>query len=341
MAGQKGWNQYGVLKMMVTVLVVLGHVTILYGGAGVVIPRNGSHLLGELAWYIYSFHMPLFMISSGLVYGVCIGRPGRYQQVWPTIAQKIKRLLVPYFLFGILYVAPVMVLLHFTQQGFWQYCWEGIFLSSNARHLWFLPTLFHIFVAAALLHKLPLRGWGWTVAGFAGLIWLAWQAPYVENVFQIGQSCYYGLFFYMGVVLHRHIDVVNRLLGKFPLLWLALGATTVALYPWEGFAVKIIRALVAALFFLGLADRLSHTRWLDNPVADILDRDGFGIYLFHPMIIYVLFYWLGQRDIHAWLLAALVTAVTFPLSALFTEGLRALGLGWAMGEDVGRRKRVP
>lgn len=339
MAGQRAWNPYAVLKMMVTVLVVLGHVTIFYGGAGVITPRNGSHLLGEIAWYIYSFHMPLYMLASGLVYGVCLEKPGRYQQVWPTITQKIKRLLVPYFLFGILYVAPVMVLLGFTQQSFGVYCWEGIVLSLNARHLWFLPALFLIFVAAALLHKLPLRGWGWTVVGFGALVWLAWLAPYVKNYFQVAQSCYYGIFFYMGVVLHRHREEVMGFLHRHWLLWLILGAATVALYPWEGFTVKIVRALVAALFFLGLAERLCRTKWLNHPVADLLDRDGFGIYLFHPMILYGVFYWLGPKDIHAWLLAAGATVVAFVLSTLCTEGLRALGLGWMMGENFPTRKK--
>lgn len=44
----------------------------MYTGTGVVIPYNASDGLNHLTNIIYSFHMPLYMSVSGMVYALCI-----------------------------------------------------------------------------------------------------------------------------------------------------------------------------------------------------------------------------------------------------------------------------
>ena len=107
----------------------------MYTGTGVVIPYNASDGLNHLTNIIYSFHMPLYMSVSGMVYALCIHDYQKYQDTAQFLKNKAVRLLIPYLFFGICYVAPVMCLLGFTDQSYLHYCWDGIVLAHNNRHL--------------------------------------------------------------------------------------------------------------------------------------------------------------------------------------------------------------
>ena len=61
-------------------------------------------------------------------------------------------------------------------------------------------------------------------------------------------------------------------------------------------------------------------------------KNGFGIYLFHPMIIYVLYVWLGQRDIQPWVLCIGIAAAAYLASDYLTRLLRRCRLGVLIGE---------
>ena len=72
-------NHYDAIKFVATFLVVLAHASRMYTGTGVVIPCNASDGLDHLTNIIYSFHMPLYMSVSGMVYALCIHDYQKYQ----------------------------------------------------------------------------------------------------------------------------------------------------------------------------------------------------------------------------------------------------------------------
>lgn len=72
-------NHYDAIKFVATFLVVLAHASRMYTGTGVVIPYNASDGLNHLTNIIYSFHMPLYMSVSGMVYALCIHDYQKYQ----------------------------------------------------------------------------------------------------------------------------------------------------------------------------------------------------------------------------------------------------------------------
>ena len=120
-------NHYDAIKFVATFLVVLAHASRMYTGTGVVIPYNASDGLNHLTNIIYSFHMPLYMSVSGMVYALCIHDYQKYQDTARFLKNKAVRLLIPYLFFGICYVAPVMCLLGFTDQSYLRYCWDALF----------------------------------------------------------------------------------------------------------------------------------------------------------------------------------------------------------------------
>lgn len=58
-------NEWDVLKCLATLLVVIGHIVILYKQGGS-FPAMENRYLAMLADVIYLFHMPLFVTISGL-----------------------------------------------------------------------------------------------------------------------------------------------------------------------------------------------------------------------------------------------------------------------------------
>jgi len=110
------------------------------------------HFLYFLRFYIYSFHMPLFMFISGYLF--CYTTRSRAGIPYPDFVwKKIKRLLVPYFMLTAI-AFPEKVLLakyawRHTTFDFNLFAHGLIYPLSNINFFfWFLPTLFIIFLAA-------------------------------------------------------------------------------------------------------------------------------------------------------------------------------------------------
>jgi len=70
----------------------------------------------------------------------------------------------------------------------------------------------------------------------------------------------------------------------------------------------------------------------DSVCIQYLNKNGFGIYLFHPMIIYVLYYYLGKYNVNPIVLCLGITVISYCLSIALTELLRRIKLKILIGE---------
>ena len=194
----------------------------MYTGTGVVIPYNASDGLNHLTNIIYSFHMPLYMSVSGMVYALCIHDYQKYQDTARFLKNKAVRLLIPYVFFGICYVAPVMCLLGFTDQSYLRYCWDGIVLAHNNRHLWYILALFEVFVVcgavkAVVENVMPhgshagrkiLRHPIVCVLTVALLLAVSHESGRAPYFFSLSSCAFYLIFFYFGYCFHTQYDTV-------------------------------------------------------------------------------------------------------------------------------------
>lgn len=87
-------DEVDLLRGTAAVLMVLGHSFIQYP-----VDISSEPVCAALGHFIYTFHMELFFVLAGFVY--------RCRSYKPFIIKKVKRLLVPYFLFG-----SIFALLH-------------------------------------------------------------------------------------------------------------------------------------------------------------------------------------------------------------------------------------
>lgn len=331
---------YDLLKVITTLFVVFAHITRMYTGAGIINPINGSIILNYVTKVIYSFHMPLFIFISGAIYYYIKQEKGRYNDTKKFIVNKTKRLMLPYIVFGVFYVAPIMTYFQFTKDNFFIYTVKGILLSLDSKHLWYLFALFNIYMVVYFtekyVNKLP------KVFTIIGLYIIHILSPRLPNILQINTTGTYLIYFYLGYLFQANKDSIKikfKFNMKTLIVFLILNLTTLYLtlnLNTKGFIIATI-TLISAIFGIlasySLINILSRTRILDLKIYKILIRDSFGIYLFHPMIIYVLFFYLGGKNINPFLLTGLVFIVTIILSEIFIVFIRTFGLGIIIGEN--------
>ena len=123
-------------------LVVLGHVI----GLGEM-TFAGSDVVFK---YIYSFHMALFFVISGLVLGHSfLGKTITQSDIKHRIRSRIQRLLIPYFVWSFIYfLLDVSTLKDLSVVKEWIYC---IFTFRGRAPVWFLGALFWAEICVILI----------------------------------------------------------------------------------------------------------------------------------------------------------------------------------------------
>ena len=95
------------LKGILIFLVVLGHVV---GGGYHIAGESSQPILSFIFKVIYLFHMPAFFFLSGFTFADSNG--------WQWYARRIKRLIVPYFTFGIVSIVIYLLMFNVSSRAF-------------------------------------------------------------------------------------------------------------------------------------------------------------------------------------------------------------------------------
>lgn len=154
-------SMYDWLRLIATVLVVIGHSRYISmdatnGGVHYVMPEFTNpafysyiiSFFGLMVSYIYSFHMPLFFFLSGAVLRL---KPLKSYDEF--CKDKVKRLILPYFAVGFLFMLPVKYLADFyTKEGL-HLAYRNFYNGSDSGHLWFLTALFWCMIVFVALIK--------------------------------------------------------------------------------------------------------------------------------------------------------------------------------------------
>lgn len=152
-------NEYNLMKVIAIILVVIGHSTYLkISGVdyseffGQTLQVSFGKNIQTVVNIIYIFHMALFFAVSGSVYYIQKNKLNKYKNAKELIINKMKRLMIPYILVGILYVIPIKLISRFYSTN---YVPNAIFydMMNGIGHLWFLFALFWIFILFYVLEK--------------------------------------------------------------------------------------------------------------------------------------------------------------------------------------------
>ena len=125
-------------------------------------------LLEAMVVFIYTFHMPLFMLLSGACFNLSMRR---YVKFKALLQNKAKRLLVPFVYTTLLVSIPLKYFSGYYDSSsnvFHDIVLGQVLLMGNS-HLWFVFSLFWIFVFYYGLHSLRVTDKKWFLPFLVGL----------------------------------------------------------------------------------------------------------------------------------------------------------------------------
>lgn len=321
---------YDLIKIAVEILVVLQHITVMYSDHGAVAQVTSSRMLASVYSVLAVGTMPIFMCICGAVYSYCLSI-GKYKNSLRFIGGKFMRLMIPYYVFSALIVAPVVIKLGIVSWSYPEFLLYGTLMGGLTRHLWFCMSLFCIFILCAIFKRALVNGSPLIILPIVCVISYVgtlWTSPY----FQLHQTLRFTLYFYFGMLIDRYWCRFAPFLQKHALLLAAAGAAvwlSVLLSPQ---IISYFPAFGAILFVIAAASAVNTARLGSSGVYLLLKRDSFGIYLLHPMMIYLIYYFFRESTVNPYIISSLTFVAVYLASIMLTEIIRKLGLGVVIGE---------
>lgn len=252
MQGKKSIKEYDFLRAIAVLLVILGHCTYYkiktdYGGIDYGINAEQTltgMILKLITRTLYSFHMPLFIALSGCLWAVRIRNKG-IQSFRSLVKNKGRRLMVPFLLTAFFWSIPLKYL-----SGYWngsfieiiqQILLGQILMFGNFNsHLWFLQSLFFIFILAYFIEKFNCRQC--PVKFIVSLLMLSMMSRFLESrhicFLNIQSAFLYLLWFYVGFYFEHIREKANKLVDKH-IGWGLIGVFII-LYPICVFLANIL-----------------------------------------------------------------------------------------------------
>lgn len=330
-----GWID--TLKVLTMILVVMGHCSYYtiktpFGGVENLSADGGYspafRLLQFVTSAIYKFHMPLFMAVSGACFSLGVRK---YEAVGPLMRNKARRLLAPFLLVTTFVAVPLKCLggYYSRSEHILRDIVCGQYLLLGNSHLWFVVSLFYIFIVFYYLEKshVPKNFVYW--GALLGLSWLAsGMGHFLPQSFggMLGLSgmMKHLLFFATGFSAFKHWDGLKPLPAwKQALSWAGFAAMTGLCVHIRGctdvFAVKAVLRFPAdtVLALWGCANMAFLAKSADRSVAvkrsrayRFMNRHSYGLYLYSDPFNYVMIAWLVS-----WFGQSLFTDNAVPLCA--------------------------
>ena len=271
--------------------------------------------------------MPLFISVSGAVYAICRSR-GKYSTWSDLINSKWRRVLLPYFLFGLIVLFPTLILLGKMVVNI-KTITSIIYGGDNIKHLWYLYVLFEMFIITRIIEKYICKYKVFVFSVILCTTIIAYNIC-IPPIFQLNMLLRYYIYFVIGYYvgnldniefdgIYSFISLVIGLLGNYLMFQLPK-----ILFP----IVSIITALSLSFFTYSICQKLSkHTK-----LYCCINKDGMGIYLFHIVIIYILFNYNLFAQCGIYVQALLITLISIFGSIIATRLIRSFKLGFLIGE---------
>ncbi|MGP6139568.1 acyltransferase family protein [Jeotgalibaca sp. A127] len=329
------------LKVFGVLIVILGHSMILYQtNWNVFIPKVPSETINMAKNYINIFQMPLFVMISGYLFFNSHSR-GKYLSIILLIKDKAIRLLVPYFFVTLSWVIPIRLFVGYKNyKGSLLIAIKNLLTSIDVGHTWFLVMLFLVFIIFFSVINLG-KGTIFNLIIFTSFYMFSILFP---SIFQIKSSFFYLIFFYLGYLFNEYKEHLNRMLSHkvIAFLFSVNFITWVAYYllstntTYTVIIIKHILFLIsscsAIIVLYGLFSKGTFDFYFDKIITKEIDKNNFGLYLFHEPIIYLIYFYLANTLINPWLMVVICFTLSTTGSLVITNLLRKINLGLIIGE---------
>ena len=278
-------------------------------GIGIVFMVLGHSFSGDngslILTYIYSFHMPLFFIIPGIIYGSKRQSNGTFS-FYTTLKIKTRKLLIPYFSFATLTALALCIIGRKSVTEFGNYM-QRIITLQGINAMWFIPCFLIVeLIFLLLVNKFRLKYcyFFFIVIGIFAVFF-----PFIKQYFPMMQTIVIGLsLFSLGYLLEKVFSMKPK---------------------WLLFATTVVMHLVLALF----NNRVDLAYGIyGNPLLYYING-LLGTYVFIHTYWYVsklkisnIFTWLGENSLIVLCTSSLVIEILRLLDyKLFKSILPSLG----------------
>lgn len=285
------------LRSVAIILVVLGHAT-----RSIHLPNSHMYSPTITPWweikiknYIYSFHMPLFFWISGFVFYYSSIEKAKQATIISRILNKVKRLILPMYSTSFLILLPTIYFFGHIN-GSMLYQIKLFLFGYDNGHLWFLKTIFIIFVAIIPLYYLfPCDG-----KMFYALIFVVWGLLFIFKSALPGiaiSPVRYFPFFLLGCLTRKHeymFDDKNLLIYStaFFVIYLITQLINKTNIYISKDLVWYLSAFFGTYYMYFIASFLD--KYLINskswPLIKRIDKASYSIYLFHVSFLYIILF---------------------------------------------------
>lgn len=279
------------LRCLAIMIVVFGHSIIIYDPQwGLYSTTNTCESLMLIKHIINTFQMPLFLFLSGGCFGYSVHKHSycNMESIWNGIIGKIKRLLVPFIIVACFWMIPIRKLCNYLP-------WENldilqiignVILGVDSGHLWFLPTLFLIFVLGfiVLTRVKSIRAEILLLLLTFVLELASSKIPYIFFLSYVASSLYW---FCLGFVTYKHKEKFSYIRSakfKFPFLGVTSAGIILSVFLGNGVIIRLFQGMLVTLFLLNLYNITSPEKC--NKICEKISDESMGIYLLHSPLIY-------------------------------------------------------
>lgn len=329
-----------VTRGIAILLIVFGHIIV-----------HSEHLK-VLYKIIYSFHVMLFFMISGYL----VNSTYKFKEFFQ---KKFFRIIIPYFIFGLLFLIPYMLMGKIVQDDLnvsssydiWTMIKGLIYGNGNDAALkqnsalWFLPALFTISIAYYWINKLKIYKKHPYILLLIIFI-IGYASTYLKIIFPWGINTLLniGIFYYIGMIMKKEnllekiekYKYSNLIIGILCIVALILAIfvnrpVSYIEYIYGNYIIFTFVAIINSLVIIVIARKIDTNKIIEN-----LGRNTMGILIFHKIFV-VLFQkifanWLINTNwCYELLISLLILAVTLPITMICNKIMLKVA-PWTMGE---------
>ena len=311
------------IRAIAIIIVVFGHSIILYSPSwGMYNTVNKVYLFEILKQIINVVQMPIFFSLSGYLFYKTISKDNNFLNF---LKLKFNRLILPFIFTAIFWMIPMKKIINYSNYndiGMFEIL-KLVLTGKDAGHLWYLPTLFLIFLIMYFLCLfLKKRSFFEDLLIFILLLLISIISNNLNTNIYISSALFYSIYFYFGFCLFKYEDYIMNINKKIISLLLVF-LMFIPIFINNLYLNYIITMIIILSLYIIVPNKT-------NKYISSISKNSFGIYLFHSPLVYITYSYFANANP---LIVVFINFVIFgSLAFLITELLRKIKLKIFIGE---------
>ena len=311
------------IRAIAIIIVVFGHSIILYSPSwGMYNTVNKVYLFEILKQIINVVQMPIFFSLSGYLFYKTISKDNNFLNF---LKLKFNRLILPFIFTAIFWMIPMKKIINYSNYndiGMFEIL-KFVLTGKDAGHLWYLPTLFLIFLIMYFLCLfLKKRSFFEDLLIFILLLLISIISNNLNTNIYISSALFYSIYFYFGFCLFKYEDYIMNINKKIISLLLVF-LMFIPIFINNLYLNYIITMIIILSLYIIVPNKT-------NKYISSISKNSFGIYLFHSPLVYITYSYFANANP---LIVVFINFVIFgSLAFLITELLRKIKLKIFIGE---------